>query len=70
MLENALKNCSLKVKITVKGAIGAGVMLLAAFLPLALHAAFGAAAGGKSALYDRGTCGVRCGIGRVFPSDR
>ena len=47
MLENALKNCSLKVKITVKGVTGAGVMLLAAFLPLALHAAFGAAAGGK-----------------------
>lgn len=47
MIENVLsgKNCSLKIKITVKSLISAGLVILAVVLPQIIHAAFGAAGG-------------------------
>lgn len=41
MLENVLRNCSLKVKLTIKSGISVFLMLVAAFLPLLIHASLG-----------------------------
>lgn len=76
MLENALKNCTLQRKITIKSAISVGVVLLAAFLPLAIHAAFGPAAGGKwlpmyfPVLLGGCVLGALCGalVGAISPA--
>lgn len=45
MVENVLKNCSVKVKVTVKSAISVALVLSAAFLPLLFHSFAGAKGG-------------------------
>lgn len=45
MIENALKNRSLKVKIAVKSLIAAGLIVLAVSLPQLIHVAFGSSGG-------------------------
>lgn len=47
MLENALvrRNCSLRVKITVKTLVSAGIVVLAVLLPQLVHLAAGQAGG-------------------------
>lgn len=45
MLENALKNCSVKLKWTVKGLVSLGIVALAVLLPQLVHLAAGAEGG-------------------------
>lgn len=47
MLENVLarKNCSLKIKVTVKGLVSLGIVALAVILPQLVHLALGQAGG-------------------------
>jgi len=47
MLENVLKSSSIRVKITVKSLISAGLIAAAALLPLLMHAAAGATGGSQ-----------------------
>ena len=51
MLENALvkRNCSLRVKITVKTLVSAGIIALAVLLPQLVHLAAGQAGGDGAA---------------------
>ena len=52
MLETALvkRNCSLRVKITVKTLVSAGIVVLAVLLPQLVHLAAGQAGGGERRL--------------------